>query len=155
VIASANLAAGALFVDETGRVLLVKPNYKDGWEIPGGYVEAGESPLAACHREILEELGRALPVDPQPLVVDWAPAVPEGDKLLFVFDGGELAETDRRSFRFADGEITEARFVEVDILHDYLPERLAIRLRLAVEARARRRCVYAEHGREPLPRPVP
>jgi 8-oxo-dGTP diphosphatase len=39
------VAAGVLFFDEHDRVLLVDPSYKPGWEIPGGYVEAGESPL--------------------------------------------------------------------------------------------------------------
>ena len=49
-------AAGALFVDERGRVMLVEPTYKPMWEIPGGVIESGETPSAACAREIDEEL---------------------------------------------------------------------------------------------------
>jgi 8-oxo-dGTP diphosphatase len=58
--ATPRVAAGVLFRDAVGRVLLVKPTYKDGWEIPGGYVEAGESPRAAAAREVKEELGLAV-----------------------------------------------------------------------------------------------
>ncbi|GHJ47950.1 hypothetical protein Cs7R123_52920 [Catellatospora sp. TT07R-123] len=147
--ASARLTAGALFTDPAGRPLLVKPGYKHGWEIPGGYVDAGESPLAACRRELVEELGRDLPVNGQPLVVDWAPLAPEGDKLLFIFDGGTLSDEDVRSFVFADGEIEETRFVEAADLEEYVPKRLADRLRLALAARQEDRCVYAEHAVEP------
>ncbi|WP_213002064.1 NUDIX domain-containing protein [Winogradskya consettensis] len=46
------------------------------WEIPGGGVEAGESPYAAVVRELQEEL--ALPVRPGLLLVtDWVPPRPD------------------------------------------------------------------------------
>ena len=32
------MAAGALFRDEDGRVLLVDPTYKPTWDLPGGAV---------------------------------------------------------------------------------------------------------------------
>lgn len=38
------MAAGVLFRDVLGRVLLVEPSYKPNWEIPGGAVEADEPP---------------------------------------------------------------------------------------------------------------
>src|SRR4051794_34297997 len=56
-MATPRVAAGALIRDVEGRILLVKPTYKDGWDIPGGYVEPGESPADACNREIAEEIG--------------------------------------------------------------------------------------------------
>lgn len=88
------MAAGALFVDEADRVLLVEPSYKNYRDIPGGYVEEGESPLQACAREVREELGIKAAIG-RLLVVDWAPNPGEGDKLLFLFDGG-LLSTDLR-----------------------------------------------------------
>lgn len=143
------MAAGALFSDVAGRVLLVKPRYKRGWDIPGGYVLPGEPPLAACRRELVEELGRSWPVRPQPLVVDWAPAPNEGDKILYVFDGGILPDDALEGATFGDDEIGEARFIEIDEFDAYLSDRLARRLRLAVRARDQHRTIYSEHGTEP------
>jgi hypothetical protein len=56
-LARKRMAAGALFRDGAGRPLLVDPVYKDTWDLPGGAVEAEESPHAACRREVAEELG--------------------------------------------------------------------------------------------------
>lgn len=54
-------ASGVLYFDETGRVMLVNPTYKPMWDMPGGYVQPGESPVEALRREIAEELGASLP----------------------------------------------------------------------------------------------
>src|SRR4051794_34885558 len=51
------IAAAALIRDEAGRVCLVDPTYQELWSLPGGTVEADESPSAGCRREVLEELG--------------------------------------------------------------------------------------------------
>jgi ADP-ribose pyrophosphatase YjhB (NUDIX family) len=144
-MATPRVAAGALFFDESGRVLLVKPGYKDDWEIPGGYVEPGESPRAACIREIQEELGFSAAVGGH-LVVDWAPAENEGDKLLFVFDAGVLAEEAQAAIRFGDGELIDWRFVATDDMDTHLPARLVRRIRTAITARHRGVPAYAEHG---------
>ena len=42
------------------RLLLVRTSYRRGWELPGGGLRAGESPLAAALREAREEVGIAL-----------------------------------------------------------------------------------------------
>ena len=46
------VAAGALITDPSGRILLVKPNYRDHWTLPGGICEHGEPPHLGCAREV-------------------------------------------------------------------------------------------------------
>ncbi|WP_182879909.1 NUDIX domain-containing protein [Microbispora sp. H10949] len=81
-------AAGALLRDDEGRVLLVHPVYKDKWDIPGGIVEAGESPVSALLRELREELGIAPPVG-RLACVDWVPPAPPWDagRTAYLEDG--------------------------------------------------------------------
>ncbi|MFE0379815.1 NUDIX domain-containing protein [Streptomyces inhibens] len=44
-----------LFFDDADRILLVEPLHKDYRDIPGGYVEKGESLLEVCMREVHAE----------------------------------------------------------------------------------------------------
>jgi 8-oxo-dGTP diphosphatase len=66
------LVVGAAVVDDLDRprTLLAArrtepPRLAGGWELPGGKVEPGESPLAALHRELAEELGVTVEVGPE------------------------------------------------------------------------------------------
>lgn len=43
-------------ITEEGKIILTKHKNR-GWEIPGGKVEPGESPLEAAQRELMEEAG--------------------------------------------------------------------------------------------------
>ncbi|GIG89433.1 NUDIX domain-containing protein [Plantactinospora endophytica] len=99
------MGAGLLFTDPAGRVLLVEPTYKEHWEIPGGCVEADESPYVAARREVAEELG--LVVSPgRLLVVDWVP--PGGGRtegVMFVFDGGPLRPDQQAAIRLPAAEL--------------------------------------------------
>src|SRR5580698_9323232 len=52
--------AGAIFHDADGKVLLVKPSYRDTWQFPGGGLEHGEYPFQAAAREVSEEIGLEL-----------------------------------------------------------------------------------------------
>ena len=48
------------FVERSGRYLVLERGqepYRGRWELPGGFVEAGESPAEAVRREIFEETG--------------------------------------------------------------------------------------------------
>jgi 8-oxo-dGTP pyrophosphatase MutT (NUDIX family) len=82
-------AVRAVFVDATGAVFLmriVEPRSGQGWWItPGGGIEAGETPLAALHRETSEELGIDL-ADIGPPKVIWH------RRVAFSWDGVQFSQ---------------------------------------------------------------
>ncbi|WP_051760804.1 NUDIX domain-containing protein [Herbidospora cretacea] len=124
-------AAGVLFTDDEGRVLLVRTTYKNDWDIPGGVIEVGggETPAAAARRELREELSLDRPVG-ELLSIDVRPARPDRRALLhFIFDGGVLTAADVAEIRFADKEIAEVRFVALDEIAGLTEAALARRIR--------------------------
>ncbi|MFK0221596.1 NUDIX domain-containing protein [Streptomyces vinaceus] len=149
-MARPRMAAGALFFDEEDRVLLVEPSYKDYRDIPGGYVEEGESPRQACVREVQEELG-ITPHIGRLLAVDWAPNPGEGDKVLYLFDGGRLSADDRRQIALQVDELRGYDFHEADQVPTLTIPRLARRIGAGIDARAKDLTSYLEHGQPPEP----
>lgn len=143
--ATPRAATGVLYFDGPEHVLLVHPTYKEGWDLPGGYLMPGETPTSALHREILEELGTPLSVG-ELLVVDWAPSEREGDKILFVFDGGELTEEQLAAIQVDGVEIDHYAYHHRNELDNLLIPRLARRVHVAIEAKAKGETAYLEHG---------
>ncbi|GAA4469168.1 NUDIX domain-containing protein [Phytohabitans houttuyneae] len=142
-------AAAALFVtDDTDRVLLVKPTYRDHWAIPGGYVDQHETPHAAAERELHEELGLALPVGDL-LVIDWAsPAGPRPRALVnFIFDGGRL--TTNHNIRVEPDELETYAFHDPEQCRHLLPPRVAPRIEAALLARTKGTTIYLTDGAAP------
>ena len=139
------VAAGVLFFDDTGRILLVQPTYKDHWDIPGGYVETGETPAEAAAREVREELGIDATVGPL-LVADWAPHPNEGDKLLLIFDGGVLTTDQLDGIRLQRDELTSYAFRDPTDAIALLIPRLSRRVAAAVNAHQASRTIYLECG---------
>ena len=139
--------AGAIFHNADGKVLLVKPSYRDTWEIPGGGLEHGEFPFQAAAREVGEETGLELRPG-RLLAVDWVPPQDDGRPALanFLFDGGRLDSSFDQEIHMQDGELTGwtlAAALEWDSL---LAPHMARRVRACASALAAGSTSYLQHG---------
>ncbi len=134
-------AAAALITDPTGRVLLVKPNYRDRWSLPGGILEHGEPPHVGCAREVAEEVGLQITAGPL-LVIDWAPPDRERPRpfIYFVFDGGEVGPDP--DILLQEEELDGYRFTDPGELGSYLPAFMQARCAAAIRARKTGAAVY-------------
>jgi 8-oxo-dGTP diphosphatase len=140
------MGAGALLTDGQGRVMLVEPTYKSYWEIPGGSVEADESPHATVVRELKEELGLSAPVG-RLLVADWVPPRPDRTEgLMLVFDGGVLTPSQTEQIRLPADELRGWAWCTEQQAGERLSELLTRRITAAARARAEGTVVYLENG---------
>ena len=133
-----------MIFDRVGRLLILKPNYKKGWTIPGGQIDAnGESPWEACQRERWKSVvsrslraGSCASTSLRP-----KPSRPGG--VRFLFDCGTLGDRQLSAIRLQDEEIDEHRFVELDDAAALLSGPVRRRVRAGVHAT---QCVYLEDG---------
>lgn len=128
------LVVAGLIRDDRGLILLTKrrpdQSLPDQWEFPGGKIEPGESPLAALHRELREEIGVAVEIGPV-----WEAlfhAYPDFDLLMLVYPC-RITEGMPRAL-----EVAAAEWTTVDGLssYDILPADLPLVERLRAEAAA-------------------
>jgi 8-oxo-dGTP pyrophosphatase MutT (NUDIX family) len=139
---TAYLSAGLILTDRAGRLLVVKPNYRDdGWSIPGGIVEHGEPPHVAASREVAEELGLHIPAGDL-LVADWVAPAGERPRAIttYLFDGGTVE--DPGAIRLQEEELDAAEFVSWAEAEARMPAHTAARVPAARQARDTGRTVY-------------
>jgi 8-oxo-dGTP diphosphatase len=135
-LAGVILSAAALIGDGAGAVLIVKPNYRDHWTLPGGICEFGEAPRAGCAREVGEELG--LDVEPGALLaIDWQPAQEiygptARPAVFFIFDGGIVPSLS--AIRLQPEELDDCRYATVSDLDALLPPASLPRILAAIAA---------------------
>lgn len=139
---SKDIVVTALITNEAGQVLIVKPEHKDGWIFPGGYVEVGEAPSSACHREILTELGVPLVGPDRLLSVDYRGSSEE--YVMFIFDGNVFTDEMIKSIKLSPN-LLEYRFVTLDEALLLLRPKSARRLLPTMEARSKTGIAYLEN----------
>ncbi|MEU6016595.1 NUDIX domain-containing protein [Streptomyces sp. NPDC047515] len=153
--------ASALITDTSGRVLVQRVDYRDVHLLPGGAVDAHESPSRAAAREALEELGVTAHYT-RGLAVDWIPSNTPGypaetrfpGEILFVYDGGTWNAEQIAAVRLPDREILAIDFAEPARLPDIMEPGDARRTLSALRARINGTTTLLEDGRPLDPTPL-
>ena len=109
------VTAGAVILDNAGRVLLLKHRFRPGtgWGMPGGFMQEGEQPEEALRRELREEVG--LEVENLELLITRAFKVPR--QVEIVFTARAIGDTNELNY-----EIQKAAWFFPDELPRELPK---------------------------------
>lgn len=140
------MAASAIFLNETGNILLVKPTYRPYWLLPGGCIEENESPRGACIREVEEELDIYIPFI-KLLGIDYLSQENEATECLqFAFYCGVLSNTQIATINLPATELSDYRFLPLEEVLPILSPKLAKGLPYYLEALSRNTVAYLENG---------
>lgn len=141
------IGAAAVFFNKNNEMLIVKPNYLEDWLVPGGTIDALESPRHGCIREIKEEIG----LDIQDLIflgVQHDKNISdEGipyDSLQFTFWGGILSDEQIANIVLQKEELDELRFCKIDEALSLLRHHLSHRVKMALDAMPNNSPIYSE-----------
>ena len=87
-------SAGMVVEIARGQILLIRswryPTGKEGWEIPAGSAESGETPCSAAIREVVEETG--IETQATELLCQFYPSNGMSDQLVYVYAGTAKSE---------------------------------------------------------------
>ena len=145
------IGAGALLFYNS-ELLIVQPTYNPGWILPGGTLEAEESPLEGLHREVHEELG--IEIEPLTLLaVDYIHNRDvKGEYIQFLFCAKDLSEHQAQSIRLQEYELKDFKFVPLETAYEMLVINVARRVKNALQAlEEKNAALYLENGQEPGP----
>ncbi len=145
VVPRVPVSVGALVFDGAGRLLVLKPNYKSGWTIPGGQMDAGgESPWEACRRETQEECGLQV-LSGRLVCVDFRrPGPTRLGGVRFLFHCGTFSDRQLAAITLQAEEIDEYRLADRGEALALLRPPIRRRVEVGITAE---RCVYLEDGR--------
>ncbi len=135
--------AGVIFQNKEGNILLVKPDYRDDWLLPGGSIDEDESPRDCAMREVQEEIGLTIP-EPRFLGVCYSKREKFSDGLMFFFYGGILSEDEIDSIVLQEDELLEYRFMTHEEIHELASRTLRTSLDACMKAIESGTAAYVE-----------
>lgn len=140
-------SAAAIIRDSAQRILVVKPSYRDGWLLPGGIVEALESPDDAVRREVREETGFTPKLVSLVCIDHISPTGGFGEAIHFMFDCQDIPAEEALKLRTDGKEIAALWFAsEIEATELLLPA-VSRRLREVLSGRSG----YFHDGSHSLP----
>jgi 8-oxo-dGTP pyrophosphatase MutT (NUDIX family) len=138
------VGTAVLFFNSKDELLVVKPDYRDGWLVPGGSADADESPLQCAVRETREEIGLDLS---ELRLVGIYYGKSRGvftDSLKFVFYGGILSDETITKIRLQTEELEEYRFAPAEEAIPLLSSSLQKSVPPCLDAIKNNTCAYIE-----------
>ena len=138
------VGTAVIFLNTREELLIMKPDYKDGWLVPGGSVDNDESPLDCAVRETKEEIG----LDTSGLQLAGVYYAPKkgfySDSLKFVFYGGILSEDQISQIKLQAEELEKYVFASPEEAMPLLSSSLQKSIPACLEAIKNKTVVYIE-----------
>jgi len=138
------VGTAVLLFNSKGELLIVKPDYKDSWLVPGGSADEDESPLHCAIRETKEEIG--LDILNLRLVGTYY-AHKTGyysDSLKFIFYGGVLSDEQISKIHLDTDELEEFAFSSAEKANHLLSNSLQKSVPKCIEAIKNNTYAYIE-----------
>ncbi len=129
-------------------LLIVQPTYNPGWILPGGTVEAEESPLEGLHREIQEEL--QIRIEPTILLsIDYiSNRDVKGEYVQFLFACKDLTENQVQNIKLPLYELNDFKFAPIEQALKLLVPAVAKRVESTLNSQEKiPGAIYLENGR--------
>jgi 8-oxo-dGTP pyrophosphatase MutT (NUDIX family) len=138
------VGTAVLFFNSNGDLLIVKPDYRKEWLVPGGASDENESPLHCALRETEEEIGLTL-TSLELVGISYAPKRgPFTDTLRFIFNGGVLMEEQISQIKLQTEELEEYTFLSPEEAIPLLTPGLQRSVPECLRAIAEQKVVYLE-----------
>ena len=113
------VSSAILLFNNNNELLIVKPNYKDHWSLPGGTSEKNESPYNTCLREVEEEISLKFKEITLSAIFYRNYLKDNAEAIHLFFYGGYLNKNQTNSIKINLAELENYRFVPINKLAKY------------------------------------
>jgi len=132
-LAKRHTASGAFIFNDQNQLLILKPSYKDGWNLPGGVTDEFESPYQTVIRECKEEVNLDVQIKDLVLIDYSLKTIDdfEHDYIEFYFT---VSVKNLSDIQIDNQEIIDYKFIDIKEAKNYLTQNYHTRLQAFLNA---------------------